>query len=133
MTAILFVILLLVCWIALLFNWIKLMRVKTMLRKNLEKNHPEIRNNLSFRSGVIIPTNLAEGASSFLNLIISIGSTKGYRRFVNSFVDIEKIEQTNDLNLNKQINRLIRLNSIFLRIWITMFTSLIVAFVFWPK
>ena len=133
MTALIFVLLFLICWFALMINWIKLMIVKTRLRKDLNSKYPELTNNLSFNSEGLIPNKVVEGSSIVFKYLISLGSTKASIKYVSFFVDIEKIVQTKDLQLIKQMEKLIRLNSIFPKIWIAMIASLILAFVFWPE
>lgn len=60
-------------------------------------------------------------------MIISFGSKEKAKAVINNFIDLKAIENSSDLETQKLISRWIKLESNYLRIWIIMIGSLILA------
>jgi hypothetical protein len=111
-------------WIGMIINFIVMLITKRKLSKTLDKTQPKIRNYL-FGGSRSNPYRYKQFGKSFL----SFGNKEYIKNYVDTFIDIEKIEKTEDTTLNKLVNRFIQLNSNGIRMWTIGVLSFIFAFI----
>jgi len=122
-----FILIFLVCWFLLFVNWVVAFSTKSKLKKNIKKNHPKIRCNLSVFESDLSTTQIKSGSHSLLKLFLSFGSKKSSKLFWNSLVDTKAVEDSNDNEIKRLLNSSIRLTGNYSKIWIIMMGSILLA------
>ena len=118
------VIMFFVSWVGMVINIIIMLVTKTKLSKRLDKTQPKIRNYL-FGGSRGNPYRYKQFGKAFL----SFGNKEYIKNYVDTFIDIEKVEKTEDTTLNKLVNRYIQLNSNGIRMWTIGIISFLFAFI----
>lgn len=121
------------CWIVLLGNWAVAVVTRNKLKRSLKNRHPNLRANLGFFE---IDLDTAQSRTSFealYKLLTSFGSRKEVKSFWGQFVDVKAIENGDDTEVKKLLNRTFRLTSNHWRIWIVMIIAFLLAALSWPK
>ena len=124
-----FILIFLICWLVLIVNRIIAFRSKFKLKTIIKKKHPSIRRNLSFFEDGLSIKLIKSGSRSFLNMFLSFGATEKAKTFINNFVDVQAIEDSSDDEIKQLINKSIRLESNYSRIWIIMIGSLLMGLI----
>lgn len=112
-------ILFLLGWFSFVAIFIITYITKAKLIKTLSRNHPQVTIDLGL-SGYN-PGNRLIGIKNFAISILSFGSYKYTRLFWRAFVDVDAIDNLNDNRPKILLNRLIKLTSWSIKIFIIMF------------
>lgn len=120
-----FIFIFIVCWLVLLVNRVTTFRNKSKLSIAIKTRHPGIRRNLSVFEDRVSKNFFKTSLKSYLKMILSFGSKE--KAVINNFIDVKVIENSSDLETKKLISRWIKLERIYLKIWIIMIGSLILA------
>lgn len=130
MIVLLLVLLFIICWILGLITWIRIM----ILIKNIKNDLAEKAPTLTYSLGLEIKTNavsqIKTSGIKLLKMYFSFGSIQNTRNFVNCFADLQEIEGLGDIHLQIRIEKLIKLFSLFSKIWIIGFISILFGFLY---
>ena len=122
-----FIFIFIVCWLVLLVNRVTTFRNKSKLSIAIKTRHLGIRRNLSVFEDRVSKNFFKTSLKSYLKMILSFGSKEKAKAVINNFIDVKVIENSSDLETKKLISRWIKLERIYLKIWIIMIGSLILA------
>lgn len=122
-----FIFIFIVCWLVLLVNRVTTFRNKSKLSIAIKTRHLGIRRNLSVFEDRVSKNFFKTSLKSYLKMILSFGSKEKAKAVINNFIDVKAIENSSDLETKKLISRWIKLERIYLKIWIIMIGSLILA------
>ncbi len=128
-----FMLIFLIFWIAALINWIIAFRVKYRLNKAIKKHEHKLSRNLNVFESAYSTTQMKLGSNSFFKMFISFGSKENTRHFLNNIYDVQAIEETDDVEIKRLLNRLVNLTGNYSRIWIIMMFSIFLAALTWPN
>ncbi len=118
-------ILFLLGWFSIVVIFIITYITKAKLIKTLSRNHPQITIDLGL-SGYN-PVNRLIGIKNFAISILCFGSYKYTKLFWRTFVNVDAIDNLNDNSPKLLLNRLIKLTSWSIKIFIIMFCILVIG------
>lgn len=122
-----------ICWIAGLIYWLRIVFLSKIIKNELNLNYPDIKYSIGISAKNQLKPIVKSGAKRLMKMMLSFGSEKESRHFVEIFVDINAIEKLDNKKLNDRINKFVKLFSIFSRTWIIGIISILIALLFWAN
>tara|TARA_Y100000739_G_C20165610_1_gene265360 strand:- start:44 stop:457 length:414 start_codon:yes stop_codon:yes gene_type:complete len=106
------------CWLLFILNIALMFRTQIKLKKTLQLQAPEIRNNLKLGFNGSNVDHAAKSPFAFFKVLFSFGNKDKTSSFINLFVDLQAIDKSNKQELTKLSNKLIKLLSNSARLWV---------------
>lgn len=122
-----------ICWLALMVNFIIMAFTKSKLNKGLKKRLPKVRRNLNMQDSNFSFSHVKSSSIDLIKMFFNFGSKEGSTIYYNNFVDVQAIVDSKDNELKRLLNKSIRVTSRFVKIWIVMVISLLLAVLTWPN
>lgn len=128
MTVLLFAFLFIVCWVLGLITWIRIIIVNKKNKNELTIKAPTIFYSIGLRVNTYSVSKATTDGINLIKMLFSFGGIQNTRNFVNGFADLLKIEEMADIQQKRRIEKLIKLFSLFSKIWILGLVSILLAF-----
>jgi hypothetical protein len=121
------------CWILGMITWVRIVILNRQLKTELAQKAPSLNRSPGFDINSYSISQITISGLHLFRMFISFGTTQKTRSFVNNFFDLEAIGKLTDTQLNRRIDTLIKLFSLYARTWLLGILSILVGFLFWPS
>ncbi|PWH85263.1 hypothetical protein [Brumimicrobium oceani] len=129
MTGISFAFVFLICWVIGMVTMLRIAVVKKKINSELASIPTQYTHTASTNPLAQSTDKIGSSSTHFLRMIINFGSIKFTRKYVNSLINLSAIERLNHQAISIKTEKLIKLFSLFSRVWIIGIAAVFLAFI----
>ncbi|RYM35450.1 hypothetical protein ERX46_00220 [Brumimicrobium glaciale] len=129
MTGIILAFVFLICWLIGMVTMLRIALIKKKINSELVSIPPRYTYTPNTNPLAQSSDKVGSSATHFLRMIINFGSIKFTRYYVNSLINLSEIERLNHQGISIKTEKLIKLFSLFSRVWVIGIVAVFLAFI----